>query len=411
MDIPQIDLTIFDSLLQKRPELSPVTLKEDLDRYYLPYIKKIIDLKDQKGGSEALIIGVSAIQGAGKTTQGEILEIILDHLGHSTDSRSIDDHYITHSQLCELRNTDPRFIRRGVTHDINLAMRDLKNLQQMADGNPILISGYYKGAHHGDGDRFRWVNLEAGVVLKATVREETLTVNKEAQQVRGLYLTGAAIFDQGLELPEDMGSDIPVYGHFLPDDLNGFLEQHWNKQLTISISEPDVVSFIGDYEIKVPQKSLPNAWRVVSKKPDFIFYDGWMLGVRKALDESVFNSGLPALESDEAREFAKFVNHKLAEYEQLWQMIDFLNVLYVPNYEDSLKWRDQAEEVLRAKGEGMSHDEIREFVYYFWRSVHPAIHIKNLAHDTEYTNQVIVINDDHTVREILTPFEAKVKYP
>ncbi len=92
-------------------------------------------------------------------------------------------------------------------------------------------------------------------------------------------------------------------------------------------------------------------------------------------------------------------------------MIEFMNVIYVPNNDMSLKWRDQAEEHLREKGEGMTHDQIIEFVHYFWRSVHPAIHIKNLAQNELHAQQVVIINDDHSEREVLMPEEVKVKYP
>jgi D-glycerate 3-kinase len=152
-------------------------------------------------------------------------------------------------------------------------------------------------------------------------------------------------------------------------------------------------------------------WKTIVKKPDFIFYDGWMLGARKVEDESIFESVLPALDSPEHIQFAKDINKKLIEYYPIWDMFEFMNVLYVPDYSVSLKWRDQAEEVLRAKGEGMSHEEIKEFVYYFWRSVHPAIQIKNLAQDPAHTNQVVIINDDHNVEEVLTPDEVKIKHP
>src|SRR5581483_9628594 len=116
------DIKIFDDFFARRPEVTQDSLKHDLAKYYLPSVQKLVELKQQKSPGQGLIVGVSAIQGAGKTTQGEILEILLDHFGHSTDALSIDDHYITHKQLCELRNKDPRFIRRGVTHDIDLAM-------------------------------------------------------------------------------------------------------------------------------------------------------------------------------------------------------------------------------------------------------------------------------------------------
>lgn len=301
------DLEIFNPLFEKRPEVSKKALQKDLQRYYLPYIKKLSDLKNQKNSSEGILVGVSAIQGAGKTTQGEIMEILMGHFGFSSVALSIDDHYLSHEQLNELREFDPRYIRRGVTHDIYLAMENLKALKEMKEGEVVKVPIYDKGANNGDGD---WVG-----------------------------------------------------------------------------------------------------WKEVKEKPDFIFYDGWMLGARRVEDESIFESGLPALDTPEHIQFAKDINQKLDEYLPLWELIDFLNVLYVPNYQMSLEWRDQAEEKLRAQGKGMSKDEIREFVYYFWRSVHPGIHIKNLSYDSTHTHQVVIINDDHSVGEILTPDEVREKYP
>lgn len=300
------DFGIFDSLLEKRPEISRDSLKQDLKNYYLVYIEKLIKLKNASMDDFGLIVGTSAIQGSGKTTQGEILEILLDHFGKSSVSLSIDDHYLTHEQLNQLREFDPRYIRRGVTHDIHLALENLKALKEMKEGNEVKIPIYDKGAEGGDGD---WAG-----------------------------------------------------------------------------------------------------WKKINKKPEFIFYDGWMLGARKVEDESIFESGLPALDTPEHIQFAKDINKKLEEYYPLWDLIDFMNVLYVPNYEISHKWRDQAEEKLRNQGKGMTPDQIREFVYYFWRSVHPAIQIKNLAFDQTHADQVVIINDDHTIKEVLTPEELKNKY-
>lgn len=300
------DFSIFNEFFEKRPEVSRESLKLDLERYYIPYLEKIIERKKSGDTSKGLIVGISAIQGAGKTTQGEIMEILLASQGYSPVSLSIDDHYFSHEQLNELREFDPRYIRRGVTHDIYLATENLKALQDMQDGTEVKIPIYDKGANNGDGD---W--------------------------------TG---------------------------------------------------------------------WRTVSKKPDFIFYDGWMLGAKRVVDESIFESGLPGLDTPEAIRFAKNINQKLDAYSPLWKMIDFMNVLYVPDYKVSIEWRDQAEEVLRQKGTGMSHAQITEFVYYFWRSIHPAIFIKNLAQDDK-TDQVVIINNDHSIKKILTPAEVRVKYP
>ncbi len=405
------DINIFDKFFKSRPEVSADKLKIDLEKYYLPYAKKLVELKKNKDTLDGLIVGVSAIQGAGKTTQGEILEILLKHFGHSSISRSIDDHYITHKELCDLRQQDARFIRRGVTHDVALAILNLRDLQKMRD-DPIIVSGYDKGLHHGDGDRLRWVNVEGeGVRVKLTVYRGQLTVAKEIQEVLALKLKSLYVGENEIPLPERMGSDVPAVENVFSPELIEFLNNHIDQDLELTEADNDNVKFSGNGEITTPKKGLPNGWRIVTEKPDFIFYDGWMLGARPVEDESIFDSGLPALEKVEDKEFAKKVNKKLDNYIMLWAMIEFMTVLYVPNFNMSLEWRDQAEEKLREKGEGMTHDQIVEFVHYFWRSVHPGIHIKNLAHDEFHAQQVVIINDDHSVGEILTPEEVKQKYP
>lgn len=298
------DFTIFDEILKKRPEISPESLKRDLVIYYLPYIEKLMNHKTEPGNG--LLVGISAIQGTGKTTQGEILEALLKHFNKSSVSLSIDDFYLPHQELSKLRDSDPRYIRRGVTHDIDLAVKTLGDLKSMKEGQTVKVPIYDKGAFEGDGDR--------------------------------------------------------------------------------------------------------SGWKDISSKPDFIFFDGWMVGAKRVKDESIFGRGYPALDTPEHIQFAKVINEKLDQYIPLWNLLDFINVLYVPNYEMSLKWRDQAEERLRKDGKGMSSDQIKEFVYYFWRSVHPAIQIKNLAEDSE-TDQVVVTNDDHTIKEVLGPEAVKTKYP
>lgn len=304
------DFGIFQPVLDRHSDVSPDGLKHDLGSYYLPFVQKLFDAKKQKGGEDGLIVGVSAIQGAGKTVQGEVLEILLSHFGHSTVSLSIDDHYITHDALNTLREKDPRFIRRGLTHDIPLAITQLHSLKTMEEGSIVKAVTYDKGAHEGDGDRN-------------------------------------------------------------PESL----------------------------------------WRVVSQKPEFIFYNGWMLGARRVRDESIFESGLPALDTSERIQFAKDCNRRLDDYIELWGVIDFMNVLYVPDYRISFEWRDKAEEKRREEGRGMSREQIREFVDYFWRSVHPAIQIKNLAQDIVHTQQVVIVNDDHSTKEILTPEQVRFRYP
>lgn len=403
--------SIFQPLFDRRPEVIPDRLKRDITEYYLPYVQKLIDRKNLHSDGQAIIAGVSAIQGTGKTTQGEILEILLKHFGYTSVSLSIDDHYLTHYQLCQLRFRDSRFIRRGVTHDISLAIDNLTSLQRMLPNQAILVAGYDKGANHGDGERYRWIEPIADLVMTAQVVEESLMVNKVDQIVKALRISTAVYKDQSLELIFNMGSALPLSDGPLPANLVEWLLQQGDQIINISSINDQQVKFLTSSEIIIDKKSLPHGWRVVHQKPDFIFYDGWMLGARKIDDESVFRQGLPALEKPEDQQFAIDVNNRLQDYIPLWDKLDFLTVLYVPNYKLSLQWRDQAEDSLRQKGQGMTHEQIQEFVYYFWRSVHPGIHIKHLAQNPINTHQVAIINEDHTVLEILSPAEVIQKYP
>lgn len=41
------DIGIFNSLFEKRPEIPREGLKQDLDRYYLPYMERLVGVKQQ----------------------------------------------------------------------------------------------------------------------------------------------------------------------------------------------------------------------------------------------------------------------------------------------------------------------------------------------------------------------------
>ncbi len=627
----------FAEILRKRPELERCLLY-DLWKYYLPFANRLIALKKAKASDRGFVVGISAIQGAGKTVHGEIMELVLGKLGYAAISLSIDDHYVTHAQLNQLRKRDPRFILRGLTHDLDLAKRDLTILRNFEGGRVELIANYYKGAHKGDGDRYRWVGLRPGTTLMGVVLRKRIWVNKKLQSVPVLRLTEVVHQDREFEeqeldaLAEGMGGEIPLVDQFLPQELLEFLtetvetgqfirvqwedrdgkpharfevepgmleilsstnprtdsrvvdkepavlrasvfgllvsveealamarqankkedrngvklwlskakaaveeahrrdkgrsvsdadlhhspvdnsliqtvqayvelladfetafelaklvlhsEEHgemwrwlipqalqhgvavrdilphlrfvtgvWNKlpllerivlayqreilqdrQLDLALSHEiqkaqsnfDRVSWVDEmlrdklsdqlervqamvpptHFVSVPLKDLPTGWRIVDQKPDFIFYDGWMLMARPVDDERIFESGLPGLTQQEHVKFAKLQNQRLNEYEGLWRLIDYSVVLYVPNYQMSIRWRDQQERELRALGRGMSREQIKAFVHYFWRSVHPGIYRYNLMRDTENTDQIVLIGDDHTFGSVIRPEDA-----
>ncbi len=42
----ETDMKIFDDLFEKRPEISPESLRKDLENYYLPYLQKLVEIKN-----------------------------------------------------------------------------------------------------------------------------------------------------------------------------------------------------------------------------------------------------------------------------------------------------------------------------------------------------------------------------
>ncbi|MBP0005883.1 MAG: glycerate kinase [Cyanobacteria bacterium SBC] len=97
--------------------------------------------------------GILGGQGTGKTTLAAALTRILNRLGFTVVSVSIDDLYKTHEERQQLKREDPRFVRRGPpgTHDIALGLEVLDRLRQSQ--TPLEIPRFDKSAYGGDGDR------------------------------------------------------------------------------------------------------------------------------------------------------------------------------------------------------------------------------------------------------------------
>ncbi|MFE4104784.1 glycerate kinase [Almyronema epifaneia] len=102
-----------------------------------------------------LVQGILGGQGTGKTTLTQILSLILKQLGYRTVCLSIDDLYKTYAERQQLREQDPRLIWRGPpgTHNIELGLKTLEQLQQAQPAQPVDIPRFDKSAHGGEGDR------------------------------------------------------------------------------------------------------------------------------------------------------------------------------------------------------------------------------------------------------------------
>jgi D-glycerate 3-kinase len=136
---------------------------------------------------------------------------------------------------------------------------------------------------------------------------------------------------------------------------------------------------------------------------DIVLFEGWFVGVRP-IAASAFETAPPPIISEADRAFAREINVRLQEYLPLWEQLDRLILLYPSDYHLSQQWRQQAEAEMIASGKsGMSAAEIREFVEYFWKSLHPALFIEPMRHDAELVDLVIEINADHYPERLYCP--------
>lgn len=126
---------------------------------------------------------------------------------------------------------------------------------------------------------------------------------------------------------------------------------------------------------------------------DIVLFEGWFVGVTP-IDAIAFNHPPPPIETPGDRAFAQDCNRRLHNYLPLWERLDSLWVLYLPNYQFSKQWRKQAEAQMKATGKlGMTDDEIDAFVEYFWKAVHPDLFFRPTL---ERADLVIEIAADHS---------------
>lgn len=159
----------------------------------------------------------------------------------------------------------------------------------------------------------------------------------------------------------------------------------------------------GEFPIALPRfdKSLHQGAgdRTVADRvdrADIVLFEGWFLGMRP-IDPTLFEAAPAPIQTDDDRQFARDMNDRLNQYLALWDLLDRLIVLYVPDYRLNQHWRKQAEHKMIAAGKsGMSDRAIDEFVEYFWKALHPELFIPSLMRERDRVEFAIQIDSDHS---------------
>lgn len=128
---------------------------------------------------------------------------------------------------------------------------------------------------------------------------------------------------------------------------------------------------------------------------DVVLFEGWFVGVQP-VDPAQIDTAPPPIVTADDRQFARDCNTRLQSYLPLWERLDRLMVLYLPDYRLSKAWRKLAEHKAIAQGKaGMGDAEIEAFVDYFWKALHPELFITPLVQG-DRADLIVEIQPDHS---------------
>lgn len=131
-------------------------------QYYLPvamWIEGMLAEHKKSGSRSALVVGISAPQGCGKSTIVECLQAVFGGRGVKSVSVSIDDFYLTRAEqvaVAEANKGNPLLELRGNagSHDNQLGTGTLQQLKGLVEEGAVArVPRYDKSKHSGKGDR------------------------------------------------------------------------------------------------------------------------------------------------------------------------------------------------------------------------------------------------------------------
>ncbi|TYZ59205.1 hypothetical protein PybrP1_007138 [[Pythium] brassicae (nom. inval.)] len=152
-----------------RAPADELALRRRIDDYYLPvfrWAEERLMQHAEEQSKKPLVLGLSCVQGGGKTTLVTYLEALFAFTGHRCAALSLDDVYLTRSDQVVLALANPG--NPLLEHRGNPGTQDLKLLLDFVrecrtSTGEILVPRYDKSLHGGRGDRAprsEWVTKE-----------------------------------------------------------------------------------------------------------------------------------------------------------------------------------------------------------------------------------------------------------
>jgi len=129
---------------------------------------------------------------------------------------------------------------------------------------------------------------------------------------------------------------------------------------------------IPKFDKSTDNRCKKNRWIKVLKKPDVVIFEGWCVGARAQQKNGLIKptNELERLE-DKNLVWRKKVNYELKnKYKRIFNLIDILIFLKVPNFKYVYKWRLLQEKKLKKISRGkkiMSNKEVKKFIMFYER--------------------------------------------
>ena len=162
-------------------------------------------------------------------------------------------------------------------------------------------------------------------------------------------------------------------------------------------------------KIKLPKfdKSIDDRmkkkyWFNVKNKPQIVILEGWCVGA-KSQKNSLIKKPINQLEKFEDQDliWRKYANQKLKrEYKKIFNMIDHLIFMKIPNFKMVFKWRQLQETKLKKKSHSkrkiMSYNQIKRFIMFYER-----ITLQMIKDLSKSASVVMLMKKNHQIKKIL----------